>query len=495
MFAKHICLFLVAVFFARWQTMVAQVDTYDVMCQQLSEKSLPLVNLLVDVDALVRSDFVRAEIEITDPQRRTDPHSETVHYACGVRIRGGYAASQEKKFYAIKLYDAEGEDFDAPIFGIRNENSWILDAMAIDRIRMRNRVCFDLWNQISQTPYDTPYNNRNGTAGVFVEVFLNGIYQGLYCCTDKVDRRLLGLKKWRVNEDTGTETVRGILYKGINWLSGSKLAEYKQAPTDQSSWNAWELQYPSDHPSDLTWNPLMALIDFCAFANSDDVFLAGYQDHFYPENLVDYLVFTFALNVGDNAYKNTFLSTPDINRHQRFLITPWDMDMSLGGYYNGNRDPSFVDVDRYAYVAPFNRITSRDIDNLLSRSKERWCQLSQTILSPENVQGLLEGYARLFAESGAWERECSRWNNIPVPLASALSEELDYVIDWYAQNCVHLNQQWGIATDIADLSEPSTLPPAHDAFYSLDGRKLSVPQPARLLSGVYLYGGKKLLVK
>ncbi|MDE7118482.1 MAG: CotH kinase family protein, partial [Bacteroidaceae bacterium] len=137
--------------------MVAQVDTYDVMCQQLSEKSLPLVNLLVDVDALVRSDFISAEIEITDPQRRTDPHSETVHYACGVRIRGGYAASQEKKSYAIKLYDAEGEDFDAPIFGIRNENSWIFDAMAIDRIRMRNRVCFDLWNQISKTPYDTPY--------------------------------------------------------------------------------------------------------------------------------------------------------------------------------------------------------------------------------------------------------------------------------------------------------------------------------------------------
>ncbi|MDE5999803.1 MAG: hypothetical protein K2H04_07025, partial [Bacteroidaceae bacterium] len=103
--------------------------------------------------------------------------------------------------------------------------------------------------------------------------------------------------------------------------------------------------------------------------------------------------------------------------------------------------------------------------------------------------------ARLFTESGAWERECSRWNNIPVPLTSDFSEELDYVIDWYAQNCAHLNQQWGIATDIADLSESSALPPVSDALYSLDGRKLSVHQHARLLPGVYLYGGKKLLVK
>jgi hypothetical protein len=104
----------------------------------------------------------------------------------------------------------------ADIFGIRKENSWILDAMAIDRTRMRNRVCFDVWNSMSRTSYDTKYDNRNGTNGVFVEVFINGEYNGLYCLSDKIDRKLLGLKKTKL-DDEGEVSIRGLLYKGIKW--------------------------------------------------------------------------------------------------------------------------------------------------------------------------------------------------------------------------------------------------------------------------------------
>jgi len=42
---------------------------------------------------------------------------------------------------------------------MRQASSWILDAMAIDRIKMRNRVCFDLWNEFSSLPYSTDYGN------------------------------------------------------------------------------------------------------------------------------------------------------------------------------------------------------------------------------------------------------------------------------------------------------------------------------------------------
>lgn len=97
----------------------------------------------------------------------------------------------DKKSLAVRLVDGRGDDLDANVLGIREENSWILDAMAIDRIRMRNRICFDIWNSMSSTPYDTGYDNRNGTDGVFVELFLNGEYWGLYCLSDKVDRKLL----------------------------------------------------------------------------------------------------------------------------------------------------------------------------------------------------------------------------------------------------------------------------------------------------------------
>ena len=67
--------------------------------------------------------------------------------------------------------------------------------MAVDRLRMRNRLNFDIWNAMSGTPYETDNDNRNGTNGFFVELFINGEYHGLYCMTDKVNRKLLGVKK------------------------------------------------------------------------------------------------------------------------------------------------------------------------------------------------------------------------------------------------------------------------------------------------------------
>ena len=82
----------------------------------------------------------------------------------------------------------------------------------------------------------------------------------------------------------------------------------------------------------------MDLIDFCSDTASDEVFAQEYKDYFYVDNLADYAVFTMALNVGDNAYKNTFLSVVDISKGHRYLLTPWDMDQSLGGHWNGDYD-------------------------------------------------------------------------------------------------------------------------------------------------------------
>ena len=197
----------------------AQESMYDEMKKAMNERSLPLVNMIVDIATVNRTEYVPGEIEIADYQRRTDPSSDIVRYHCKFRVRGGTASTFDKKSFAVKLYDDAGEDLDANIFGVREENSWILDAMAIDRTRMRNRVCFDVWNAMSRTPYDTKYENRNGTKGVFVELFINGEYNGLYCLTDKIDRKLLGLKKVKVDEEDNV-TVRGIALQGVylEWL-------------------------------------------------------------------------------------------------------------------------------------------------------------------------------------------------------------------------------------------------------------------------------------
>ena len=78
----------------------------------------------------------------------------------------------------------------------------------------------------------------------------------------------------------------------------------------------------------------MDLIDFC---NTDiNYFKENYRKHFYYDNLIDYALFIMGNNIIDNLMKNTHLSCSDINVNKTFLITPWDLDCSLGGLYEGS---------------------------------------------------------------------------------------------------------------------------------------------------------------
>lgn len=464
----------------------AQESQYDKMKRTMNEYSLPLVNMIVDVAELRTSVFVPGEIEISDYQQRTPSSSNTVRFLCQYRIRGGTATQFEKKSFSVKLCDATGEDLDANLFDIREENSWILDAMAIDRIRMRNRVCFDVWNEMSTTPYETKYNNRNGTKGLFVELFINGDYHGLYCMSDKIDRKLLGLKKLKV-DDNGVR-VRGLLYKGVSWGSGYSLLAYKEADVNTDKWNAWELQYPDDCPSIDTWKPLMDLIDFCSLSTPSATFRSTYQDYFYTENLCDYALFTMALNVGDNGYKNTFLSVVDINQNHKYLLTPWDMDMSLGGYWDGDYDPSLASIDRYDRIAPFNRLSSLNIDGFKALEFSKWEEYCTSLFSCESMNRRLDDYAKQLTLSGAWEREYLKWNGNPVPLKSSIYDELEYVKDWYRKNYDNLCAQFGVSlpTNIAQ-----TAPESSDiTIFTIDGIRHKVTR-----KGLNIIDGKKVLIK
>ena len=472
---------------------MAQDSRYEQMKKTLNEKSLPLVNMIVDTAAVSSTVYAPGEIEITDFLRRTDPGEETVRFHCQYRIRGGTASSFAKKSFAVKLLDASGGDLDADIFGIRKENSWILDAMAIDRTRMRNRVCFDVWNELSHTPYDTEYENRNGTKGVFAEVFINGDYHGLYCITDKIDRKLLGLKKIKVGDEHDV-TVRGLLYKGVSWNGYTDiwLRSYREEDTGKDTWNGWELQYPDDYPSADTWKPLMNLIDFCSDSTSNDVFTQEYQDYFYTENLVDYAVMTMALNVGDNAYKNTFLSVVDITRGHRYMVSPWDMDQSLGGHWNGNYNETLSSIHRYDQTAPFNRLAVQNIDGFGDLVRTRWAENMTTLFSCDSIARRLDDYARLFTSSGAWEREYEKWNGNPVPLKKHIADEMVYVKKWYSKNYLNLCAQLDTDIPTGNMGTASYQSSANRVF-TLDGRRISRKDITR--KGIYIVDGKKVVLR
>lgn len=459
---------------SQWETAISEYNEY----------SLPLVNVEVDVSGLKKESYIPGHITIVDAEMRTEGRL-MASFDCKLRYRGASSLKYEKKSFAIKLLDSDGEDLDANVFGIRKENDWILDAMAIDRIRMRNRVCFDIWNEISKTPYKTDFDNRNGTLGQFVEVYLNGEYHGLYCMTDKIDRKLLGLKKAKEQSD-GSVYVRGVLYKGEAWTDATRMTGYDISESfDGEVWNGWELQYPDDYPSYDAWKPLMNLIDFCNTRNA--FFKLHYRQHFYYDNLVDYALFIMGLNIIDNNVKNTHFSCPDINVNETFLITPWDLDCSLGGLYEGSHFDEYVKITNLTGNYLFYQMYMYNVDNFRESMKERWQELSLGIMSPNNFNARLDAYAKRFKESGAWQREYDKWNNNPVPLD--LDTELEYVKNWYVKNIAAMNKTLGvIADDIPYVFQDSDS--YNMRMYNIDGKRImSNPFGRR----IYIENGRKII--
>lgn len=485
---KHV-LFLYIFLISRTNFAFAAKSDFETLKDSLDINSLPLINITVDKNSVNKDSFVNAAIEIADYQRRNQDSQFTVTYSCQVKYRGASALSYNKKSFSIKLIDGQGNKLNSKILGLRDDNSWILDAMANDRIRMRNRVCFDLWNQISKTPYDTKLDNRNGTVGMFVEVFLNGKYHGLYCLTDKINRQLLGLKK-ADTDNNGNVNIKGLIYKGTYWddTKSCYLISYAEEKMDSTNWNAWELQYPEDYPSEQAWQPLANLIDFCSNKTTEKEFLEGWKTYFYQENLMQYYIMTIALNVGDNAYKNTFLSTVDISKNHLYLITPWDMDASLGGYWDGSHKESYSHIKVYYNRAPFNRLVSYNLYGFLDKAIMYWQSVSGTVFSLDNVYGILDRYAESFEKSGAWQREYRKWNNNPVVLTESVYEELDYVKEWYKGNRANLFTQFGIEDGVRlpFIDSPDKV------IYDIRGNRIHQELYA-LPRGFYFIDGHKVL--
>lgn len=123
---------------------------------------LPVIELTTS-RAVSKSSFSSATFRLLDPQHRDTDSTLTA----AVRHRGDYATLFPKKAYAVKFVDATGKKQDRHFLDLRTDNYWILDAMAVDHARMRNRVAMDLWNDMDVRPYYAKGKVKTGAAAAW----------------------------------------------------------------------------------------------------------------------------------------------------------------------------------------------------------------------------------------------------------------------------------------------------------------------------------------
>lgn len=479
------------------KTALLSVALFATLYIEAGATELPVLMVTFDGQFTRDMDYQNGTMQLTD----TDGTVLTMPAI--FRLRGATARKYlMKPSFNMKLRTEDyAEEADQSLLGMRSCSSWILDGMAIDRICMRNRVAFDVWNEFSRLPYNTEFDGRNGTEGRFLEVYINGMYYGIYCLSDRINRKLLNLKKTIELGESEWE-VRGLLYKsGTQDIADQNNPGYNDDYTACTvAWhNAWELTYPDDYASPAVWEPLQTAI----LQGHSASFVKKY---FFLDNLAEYQIHVMALGIADNwGNKNHYFSIRNVTKdiddpdpteadRRRFVVTPWDLDTSLGGYYDGRYyDGTYLlwpvkDISKNAPY-PISYVTGdSDYRALL---KQKWEEGRRGAFSVENVRRKLEAYRDLFLQSGAWQRMVSHFDlaSSRPCYVSDLEREVELVADWYKSRFCEMDEYFGTTDSITDgITRPSAV--LSDAAYDLLGRP--VPSPK---STLFIRSGKKYIVR
>lgn len=430
-------------------------DNKIVAAEKLIITSLPIVQLYSEGNYL-SANFSLGKIRVNEGAKTSTQTGELLHSE--MRYRGASAMGQSKKSFAIKLKNESGGSVERSFFGLRNDNYWILDAMAIDRMRMRNRVATDLWNDFSADPHykSEEKNLINGTRGQYVEVFLDDEYWGLYCMTERIDRKQLKLKKYQEE----TESIRGVLYKSSTWTYSVMLGYVPDRGPDRSyyipsfnnrseTWDGYEVKYPDmEEGEPVNWLPLYETVDMTGKA-ADASFKNGVEYYFDLPVWVDYYLLIELIMATDNHGKNVYLSIYDINEGHKMLVTPWDLDGSFGRRWDagtvmpGQNFVNFLIQREHGEYNIYKRLQQNNVAGFNDLLKKRYDELRFTWFSEESLVNRFETYLKVFETSGAATREKERWG-------VNVNGEMDYIAGWIRDRLYYLNDQYGEPVVVPD---------------------------------------------
>lgn len=521
--------------------------TYTLTVQQGDEEraSLPITFTslpIVEINGNFSSTYSQGSIRVN---QWFSPGIDSL-YNAKLKWRGATAMSKPKKSYAVKLQDENLESKDVSFLGLREDNNWILDAAYIDMSRTRNRVSTDLWNDFSAEPYYKAQEPKlvNGTRGQFVEVLLNGEYNGIYCMTEKVDRKQLKLKKINEKED-GIE-VRGCLYKSDQWSYSVMMGHYpdsryypQMSPTgynnNSMTWDSWEMKYPDlEDGEPIDWSTLYNAVNFVATSNAT-TFVADVDKYFDMPLLRDYYLLIELTLATDNHGKNLYWHCYNQKKTQttsqgkeavRMCLTPWDMDGTWGRRWDGSSTYTRANQDfvnflwsyEHGEFTLYKRLKELDYKNWTDTLALRYALLRQGAFHEDSLVARFTRYYEQFVNSGAELRETERWVSTDAGLLDFDSEQ-SFLTQWIHDRLAYLDEQYDIenvlsTVKVEDAQARLTVSggqgriliestqPRRTTLYNTAGvavRQLELPagvtEVRNLTKGLYVIDGHKVLVK
>lgn len=364
---------------------------------RLTFTNIPTVQLITPNIIFDEPDaMAKVIINYTETDKASD------QYYIGLEYRGCTSQLFPKKSFGFSIKENRllDDEISCSIVDLNKNNDWILDAMWIDKARLRNKTSFALWLKMDG-------EEHYGVRGEFVELYINNMMQGLYCLSENVNSEFLDLNN-----------SEAVLYKATSWENGATCFEsYSTNPPNNYYWDGWEQKYP-EPKFKINWMPLNELRSLVA--NRDNgVFSSKISSLIDINNFIDYYIFMNLTSASDNNGKNIFLVKE--NKNDKLRIIPWDIDASWGLCWDGTP----VGYSSIISNRLFDRLIATNADNFKVNLKHRWSSLRKYLFSDKELKMMFIDNFELINKSDILDCENRAWGLNIEPKC-----EQEYLLGW-----------------------------------------------------------------
>ena len=375
--------------------------------------------------------------------------NDSIYYEgiIGIEIRGESSQYFDKKSFGFETWDSQYNDIDVSLLGFPEEEDWILYGPFSDKSLIRNKLIYDLSNQMG----------RYASKTEFVELSINYEYKGLYIFMEKLKRddNRINIQKLNENDIDETLITGGYIikidksdmedgsytdynsfqskYDVFGKKDGDKKVYFNYEYPKSSEIHAYQKNYIKNYINDFE-----SSLASDQFKNSEN----GYRKYIDVNSFIDFFILNEISNNVDGFRLSTYLHK---DREKKLIIGPiWDFNLSFGNadYCGGERYDIWLHKFNERCPGDFwnipfwwNRFL--EDENFVNQLKDRWNELRISTLSDENIISLIDDYySFLYNETDIVKRNFDKWRIFGIYIwpnsfiGNNYYEEIDFLKNW-----------------------------------------------------------------
>ncbi|MBR3894790.1 MAG: CotH kinase family protein [Clostridia bacterium] len=338
------------------------------VCEQ--ERAIPRIDIdTFGAEIVSKEDYVDCTVSISG--------TEIDQYTAGIRGRGNSTWAHPKKPYRIKF------DEKVSLFGEAKNKSWVLLALYSDFSAVKDRLAFGMADALQTDVFVPSYH--------YVELYINGKYNGLYLLTDQVDENAgrTGVKEDFTAEDVEVPFLVELdAYapdegeEGVDWFRTDSGAYAIKYPEADERYTAEQFEYIKKYITDVdnackegSLEKLSALVDIDSF--------------------IDYYIVQETMGQPEINWKSVYMYKTKSGPMKMGPI--WDFDWSAIGPSTGKTRNAYRDrIEGFHSVNNWFDLMIKNSPEFKALAGERFDEVKETLLSVienlRNEQEILDPY-------------------------------------------------------------------------------------------------------